>query len=137
MPEVAGGGLFVDLASHTLAGVHSVEDAVAMALRFESGALGVGSWSFAADARHDSVEIVGDRGHVSFATFDDVPVRIASAQGARELRVPPPAHIQAPLVQLVVDELLGQGRAPSTGATAARTTRVMEEALREYYRPPT
>jgi hypothetical protein len=41
--------------------------------------------------------------------------------------------VQQPLVQSIVDELLGRGVCPSTGETAARTSRVMDAALAAYY----
>lgn len=147
-PEIAGGGLFVDLASHTLdlldfffgpvaevkgttarqRAAYPAEDLVAATFRFASGVVGSGVWSFAADARRDVVEIVGDRGHVSFATFEDEPIRVVGS-GTRELRIPHPEHIQQPLIQTVVDALHGVGTCPSTGETAIRTTRVMAAAL--------
>jgi len=44
-----------------------------------------------------------------------------------------PKHIQEALIQTVVDELLNRGQCPSTGITASRTTRVMDEILTDYY----
>ena len=41
-----------------------------------------------------------------------------------------PKHIQEPLIQTVVDDLLGRGACPSTGKTAARTNLVMEQMVR-------
>lgn len=148
-PELAGGGLFVDLASHTLdlldfyfgpivdvralserqLGAYPAEDLVAMTFRFASGVVGSGVWSFAADHRMDTVEIVGDRGHLSFATFDDEPIRVTIGPETRELRVAHPEHIQEPLIAAVVEALHGRGSPPSTGHTAIRTTRVMAAAL--------
>jgi len=149
-PEIAGGGLFVDLASHTLdlldyllgpivdvravsenqLRASPVEDMVAMSFRFGSGVVGSGVWSFAADHRMDVVEIVGDHGHLSFSTFEDEPIRITRGGDTRELRIPHPEHIQQPLIAAVVDALHGRGSSPSTGESAIRTTRVMAEALR-------
>jgi hypothetical protein len=37
--------------------------------------------------------------------------------------------VQQPLIQTVVDELLGLGRCPSTGESAARTNWVMDQML--------
>ena len=49
------------------------------------------------------------------------------------VRVQPskPEHVQQPLIQTVVDELLGRGTCPSTGETAARTNRVMEAIVKD------
>jgi 1,5-anhydro-D-fructose reductase (1,5-anhydro-D-mannitol-forming) len=149
-PEIAGGGHFVDLACHTLdfldfalgpidqvagfaenqAAVYPAEDAVAMSLRFQSGALGTGAFSFAAGGSADEVVVTGSDGELRFATFADEPIRIQKKDGSREESIAHPLHIQQPLIQAIVDELLGGGPpSPSTGETALRTTWVMEQAL--------
>jgi len=43
-----------------------------------------------------------------------------------------PPHVQQPLIQTVVDTLLGGGPCPSTGETAAETNRVMDQLLAGY-----
>jgi predicted dehydrogenase len=149
-PEMAGGGHFVDLACHTLdfldftlgpidrvaaiaenhAGLYPAEDAVAVSFRFQSGALGTGSFSFAASASADEVVVSGSDGEIRFATFADEPTRVISRGVYREEHVENPIHIQQPMIQAVVDDLLGAGPpSPSTGETALRTTWVMEQSL--------
>ncbi|WNR44470.1 Gfo/Idh/MocA family oxidoreductase [Paenibacillus roseipurpureus] len=154
-PELSGGGLFVDLASHTLdildyllgpigevkgfasnqsGGLKQVEDIVTTSYAFESGVMGTGVWSFSSYTHQDVNEIVGSRGKLSFSTFSG-DLRIELADGSVEERnIPNPAHVQQPLIQTVVDELRGIGRSPSTGRSAARTNRVMDELLRDFYR---
>jgi predicted dehydrogenase len=151
-PEIAGGGHFVDLACHTLdfldfvlgpivevggvatnqAGLYSAEDSVAMHFRFASGPLGVGRFCFAAGAAADEVVVTGSNGEIRFATFADEPLRIFGASGATRVQsIAHPEHIQQPLIQAVVDELRGLGPpSPSTGESAIRTTRVMDQVLR-------
>ncbi|TXK83918.1 Gfo/Idh/MocA family protein [Paenibacillus sp. N3.4] len=152
-PELSGGGLFVDLASHTLdildyllgpigevkgfarnqSGQHHVEDIVTTTYAFESGVLGTGAWCFNAFTRSDMNEIIGSKGKISFSTFGE-DLRIERVDGqTEELIIPNPAHIQQPLIQLVVDELRGLGSSPSTGTSAARTNRVMDELLNGFY----
>jgi 1,5-anhydro-D-fructose reductase (1,5-anhydro-D-mannitol-forming) len=152
-PELSGGGLFVDLASHTLdildyllgpigevkgfaanqSGQHQVEDLVTTTYAFESGIIGTGAWCFSAYTRSDTNEIIGSRGKITFSTFGE-DLRIELADGQMEERtIPNPAHIQQPLIQRIVDELRGVGQSPSTGHTAARTNRVMDELLRDFY----
>jgi hypothetical protein len=41
--------------------------------------------------------------------------------------------VAQPLIQTVVDELLGKGKCPSTGLTAARTSKVMDACLNTFY----
>jgi predicted dehydrogenase len=149
VPEIAGGGLFLDLASHTLdildfllgpiaeakglaanqSGLHRAEDAVAAAFAFESGALGAGSWAFSGHTREDRIEIEGGAGKLAFGTFGDAPIRWTSDAGTLEIPTDIPAHIQQPLIQSIVWELNGAGSCPSTGESAARTNRVMDAIL--------
>ncbi|MNQ70122.1 1,5-anhydro-D-fructose reductase [compost metagenome] len=153
-PELSGGGLFVDLASHTLdildyllgpigevkgfarnqSGKQKVEDIVTTSYAFESGVMGTGVWSFNSYTRLDLNEIVGSRGKLSFSTFSG-DLHITSEDGSVEvLDIPNPPHVQQPLIQTVVNDLRGIGHSPSTGVTAARTNRVMDELLRDFYR---
>jgi hypothetical protein len=41
--------------------------------------------------------------------------------------------VQQPLIQTVVDDLLGRGTCPSTGESARRTSAVMDAVLDSYY----
>jgi predicted dehydrogenase len=154
VPAIAGGGLFLDLASHTLdyldyalgpveavggfadnqAGMYAAEDIVSGTFRFASGAHGIGSWCFAAYEDRDTVEIVGSAGIVRFSTFEEEPVVLENEDGTVELQIDNPPHVQQPLIQTVVDALLGRGTCPSTGESAARTSWVMDELLRGYRR---
>jgi predicted dehydrogenase len=147
-PEVSGGGHFHDLASHQFdfldyllgpvaeargltgnqAGLYAAEDIVTAGFRFGSGVLGSGTWCFTAApaAAEDTVEIIGDRGKVTFSSFTAAPVRFAGEGGPQAWELPYPPHVQQPLIQAVVDQLRGVGRCPSTGVTAARTSRVLD-----------
>jgi len=146
-PEISGGGLFVDLGSHTLdlldfllgplrqvageassSGLHAAEDRVSMS--FEAGGVaGQGEWCFWSDARRDLVEITGDAGRLRFATFDAMAVELEGADGTQRFAIDNPRHIQLPLVETLVAQLRGEGACPSTGESAARTTRVIDTVL--------
>jgi len=152
VPEIAGGGKFLDLASHTLdfldyllgpisqvrglagnqAGLDPAEDIVTATWEFESGVQGTGAWCFTAHGDLDVTEIVGSRGRIAFSTFGTEPISLTTADGVARFAIEHPVHIQQPMIQTVVYELNGVGRCPSTGETAARTTWVMDEALREW-----
>lgn len=151
--ENAGGGLIFDLGSHTLdivdfllgplqdmagmaanlASPQDVEDVVAMSFRAGDGVPGVATWNFASATREDMIQITGTNGRVSLSTFGLEPVRLETADGLLEFDLPNPPHVAQPLIQTVVDELLGHGSCPSTGETALRTARVMDQALEGYY----
>jgi predicted dehydrogenase len=148
-PAVGGRGIFVDLASHMLdfldyalgpiaevrglaanqAGKYRVEDIVTGTFRFDSGVLGVGSWCFNSFEDRDHTEIVGSRGKITFSTFDANPIIFTTRDQSTEFAFDYPQHIAQPLIQMVVNELLGAGKCPSTGVSAARTSWVMDEML--------
>jgi predicted dehydrogenase len=148
-PAIAGGGRFVDLASHMLdfldfalgpiraargfaanqAGRYPAEDIVSGAFVFENGVQGVGTWCFTSYAHADRTEIVGTRGKLTYSTFDAQPITLTTAAGVTEFAFDYPAHIQQPLIQTVVEALNGVGACPSTGESGARTSRVMDTLL--------
>lgn len=150
VPEIAGGGRFVDLACHTLdfldytfgpivevkgqssnqAGRYSAEDIVSGTFKFASGVHGTGSWCFSAYDKCDVTEIVGNSGRISFSTFDANPVKMTVEKNVSEYVFDYPQHIAQPLIQTVVNELIGEGKCPSTGETGARTSWVLGEMLK-------
>jgi predicted dehydrogenase len=156
-PEISGAGHFYDLASHQLdyldflfgpvtecagiavnqAGLYPAEDTVTAAFRFKNGVTGTGSWCFIVDkpAETDLIEITGDAGKITMPCFRFGEVVMENRQGLHKYRFNNPENIQQNLVQQVVDTLLGTGSCVSTAATAARTSRVMEEIVRNYYEP--
>ncbi len=155
-PEVSGGGLLFDLASHTLdyldyvfgaigrikanafnqAGLYPAEDVVLANWQHECGVAGTGAWCFTTSDKNvlDEVEIIGDQGRIIFSTFDFTPVILENNDGRQEFPFERPAHVQSNLMAKIVASLRGEGEAPSTGKSAARTNRVMDEMIKSYYR---
>ena len=160
-PARSGGGIFFEAVGHTLdildfilgpidsfrafadnqAGAYPPEDIVAGAFRFESGAYGSGAWCFSADCDDEGNEIVGSKGRISFSTFPPlspppgrppVPIRLIRGGVVEEFPIEDPPYTHQPLIQTIVDEMNGQGRCPSTPESAARTARVIEDALAEF-----
>ena len=80
----------------------------------------------------DAIEILGDHGRLSFATFDDRAVVLENAAGRQAYRIDNPVHVQLPLVETVVGQLQGRGTCPSTGQSALRTSRVIDRVLAGY-----
>ena len=82
----------------------------------------------------------GGRLLASELRFGDEPLRLRTRLGDHEIDAPKPATVQLPLIQTIVDELTGHGVCPSTGASAIRTTRVIDAILadhRDLRGPPT
>jgi len=151
IPEIAGGGYFVDLASHQLdlldflfgpiqeasgdkafqTGWYPAEDLVSAHFRFENGILGDGMWCFSGADFHqqDRTEIIGSEGKITFSFFDPSPLEVLTPNGVNKINTPWPEHVQQPLIECVVSALLGKGICPSTGVSAARTNHIMDSIL--------
>lgn len=149
-PQIAGGGYFYDLASHQLdllqfllgkithamgfetnqAGIYEAEDTVVGSFAFENGALGTGSWSFASAKENqiDQIIIDGSLGQIRFETFGMGEFHLKKdGEPEAYFRFDLPPHIQQPLIELIVGDLLGKSTCPSTGESASRTNWVMEK----------
>lgn len=152
--EHSGGGLFLDVGCHALdlidylfgpilqvegtaanlSGAYDVEDQVAMSFQLAGGATGAATWNFTADRPEDLLEITGTDGSMRMSVFGNHPIVLDVFGEQTELiDRPNPVHIQEPLIQSIVDELRGEGLCPSTGESAARTSRVIDTVLDEYY----
>lgn len=154
VPEIAGGGYFYDLASHQLdlldfffgkithaagfssnqAKAYEVEDVVVGSFVFDSGVLGSGNWCFSSSqsAEIDEIVIDGSEGQIRFATFGKGEFTlIHDRQEPLHYQVELPKHIQRPLIQSIVGDLLGTDTCVSTGVTGARANWVMGELVRQ------
>ena len=149
---LSGGGLFVDMVTHTLdfldfvfgpiekvralagnqAGAYGPEDVVTASYRFASGVYGSGAFCYTADREEEMNEIIGAQGRIRFSTTKAVPIRVMRGDAVDEMPIADPPHVHQPLIQTIVDELNGQGTCPSTGESGARATWVTDEILREY-----
>lgn len=149
LPEVSGGGHFHDLASHQLdfleyllgdihtvqgmarnqAGFYAADDIVVANFEFASGVMGTGSWCFTLnpEQRVDETQIIGSKGKISFAFFNDSPIRVETAEGLVEYPIPYPEHVQQPLIESIVQQLRGEGTCPSDGISGARANAWMDQ----------
>jgi predicted dehydrogenase len=152
-PAIAGGGLFFDLASHgfdlldfllgpiaAVAGVavntgrtYAAEDLTTACFRFESGMAGTGVWNFNADRSADGMVVTGTDGELHMPVFADAPLMLRAGGHDEVLPFVNPPHVHQPLVQTIVDDLLGRGRCESTGRSGARASWVMDQCLSGYY----
>ncbi len=154
-PGISGAGHFFDLGSHQLdyldylfgpiksvtsevknvAGLYDAEDYVDAEFIFERGIQASGKWDFSGlgGENMDIIEIKGEKGQISFSTFDFVPVCLENQNGRKEFDFPKPDHVQYYLIEQVVKSLQALGESPSTGESAARTSKVMDMVVRSYY----
>jgi predicted dehydrogenase len=152
-PAQAGGGLFLDLASHCLdlvdflvapiadvsgfalntGGAYPAEDVTCAAFRAGPSVAGTGVWNFHADAKTDVMIFTGSDGTLTTPVFADGDVIVSLAGAIDILPIRNPPHVHQPLIQTIVDELRGQGRCESTGESGARASWAMDRCLEGYY----
>ena len=154
-PAISGGGHFFDLASHQLdyidylfgpvkkvrsmvrnnGGLYKAEDFVTAGLEYDNGISGTGTWCFnvSRDSYRDIIEFIGEKGSIKFSTFSFENIIITTSEGRKELINERPEHVQYYLIDKIVKALEGTGTSPSTGISAARTSRIMDEIVAEYY----
>lgn len=125
--DIAGGGYFYDLAPHQIdllqemfgpiieaegmtanrGGLYETEDSVSACFRFANGLPGSGSWCFVAheSAKEDRIDIIGDKGSLSFSVFTYQPIVLQNTEGRQEFVIENPSYVQLPLIRLVVEHL--------------------------------
>lgn len=149
--DIAGGGYFYDLAPHQLdllqeffgpiisahgyctnkEGLYSTEDNVSACFQFPDGTPGSGSWCFVAheSAKMDRIEIVGDKGQISFSVFTYEPIALHTERGREEIVVPNPPHVQLPLIHNIVEHLQKQSTCTCDSVSATPVNWVMDKIL--------
>ncbi|OFY70039.1 MAG: oxidoreductase [Bacteroidetes bacterium RBG_13_42_15] len=155
IPEISGAGHFFDLASHQLdyldflfgpvrkvssvvvnqAKNYRAEDFVSAGFLFDDNITATGIWSFSVslEGNRDSFEVVGEKGIIKTSTFTYEPIVLMNGNGRREFINERPENIQFYLIEQIVKALSGKGEVVSTGISAARTSRVMDQVVKEYY----
>ena len=103
------------------------------AFRFDTRATGTGIWNFNADAKTDVMTFTGSEGTIATPVFSDGDVVLSARGGTETFAIRNPPHVHQPLIQTIVDELRGRGNCPSTGASGARASWVMDRCLEGYY----
>ncbi len=146
-PDMAGAGLFFDLAPHQLdlihyffgpakesfgiaknqAGLYKAEDVVTGIMRLENDILFTGQWCFTVSEgmREDIVEINGSAGKISFPVFGH-EVEILREGKKEVISFDPPQHIQKPMIEKIVQYFLGKAENPCSAADAIESMQVMD-----------
>lgn len=152
VPEIAGGGLLMDLGSHGVniiqfllgdvpweveakeivwgMGPYNVEQQVTARVHIGGHVRGELFWDFAAEQAEDRVSIHGERGEMTFSVFDEVPYTIATRATGREVHpFCAPEHVQMPFIQMVVNHLCYGTALPCDAASAAATNLILDKIL--------
>ena len=150
-PDIAGGGYFYDLAPHQLdilqhlfgvitrahgycanrAHLYQAEDTISACFLFENGLPGSASWCFVGhqSAKEDCIEIIGDKGSLSFSVYNYDPIKLITSEGATEIEVPNPSFVQLPIIEAVIHDLQGFGVCTCTSVSATPVNWVMDRIL--------
>ena len=151
-PELAGGGLFMDLAPHaidlfeyllgSIIEVKSVaanygrqseaEDHVSAIFQLENGITGLGQWDFSGAGYADEMVIHGARGNIVFGIHSTAPIKVINGKGENGLDHETPEVIQQPMIEEMVRTLNGNGRLPPNAEAAAKVNWVTDQILAEY-----
>jgi predicted dehydrogenase len=146
--EIAGGGLFYDLAPHQLdlmyyffgeaekvngiamnqEKLYNADDIVAGNILFKSGIVFDGLWCFNVDENEekDLCEIVGSKGKISFAVFGE-PKIMTTVEGKKEnFLFDTLQHVQQPMIEKVVDYFLDKGANPCSADEGVKVMELME-----------
>lgn len=149
--DIAGGGYFYDLAPHQIdllqemfgpiieaegytanrGGLYDTEDSVSACFRFANGVPGSGSWCFVAheSAKEDSIQIIGDKGSISFSVFTYSPIQLHTHRGDEEIRIETPHYVQLPLIRNIVEHLQGKAICTCDCVSATPVNWVVDKIL--------
>ena len=150
-PDIAGGGYFYDLAPHQIdllqdlfgvitrahgypanrAHLYKAEDTVSACFFFESGVTGSGSWCFVGheSAKEDCIEIIGDKGSLSFSVFTYQPIVLITSEGRTSITVSNPPYVQLPIIKNVIEHLQGISTCTCTSVSATPVNWVLDRVL--------
>ena len=150
-PDIAGGGYFYDLAPHQIdllqnifgvitrahgypanrAHLYKAEDTVSACFFFENGVTGSGSWCFVGheSAKEDCIEVIGDKGSLSFSVFTYEPIVLITSEGKQSITVPNPSYVQLPMIKHVIEHLQGIGHCDCTSISATPVNWVLDRVL--------
>mgnify|MGYP001042125359 CR=1 FL=1 len=148
-PELAGGGLFHDIAPHPVdlmywffgdiekasgysanqSGMYDADDIVSGNILFKSGVLFNGLWCFniAEENESDLCEIQGSEGKMCFPIFEHKKIEIIKNGKTENILFEPLEHVQQPLIQKIVDYFLGQGPNPCSAEDGAVVMKLLDD----------
>ena len=154
-PVLSGGGKFFDIAPHTVdifqflfgqiqsvtgSAVNSggdcpLEDLVTMDVVTEANIRGQLRFCCTAAEKGDRMRVVGTKGTMEFSVHGKQDIKIWDNRGMEILNtvVPDPVTVEQPMVQTVVEDLLGMGRCLSRAEDALSTCRVIDQVLEDFY----
>lgn len=146
--DIAGGGLFNDLAPHQLdlmiyffgavetatgisanqAHLYKSDDVVAGNILFKNGTVFSGSWCFTTDDNNDAdrCDIIGSKGKISFPVFEHQDISLTVEGDDQIISFEKLQHVQQPLIAEVVRYFLGEASNPCSAADGVEVMRLID-----------
>ena len=154
-PELSGGGKFYDIAPHTvdiinflLGNISKVEghaenigigcpleNVVNMTFETEKGVHGTAKFHCASKEKSDRMYVMGTKGMMEFSAHgkNDVIVKDLEGNVLMECELPDPETVEQPMVQTVVEDLLGKGICESKAREVLITYEIIDHVLDKFY----
>lgn len=148
-PEIAGGGLFHDIAPHQVdlmywffgeiekasgystnqSGSYNADDIVSGNILFNSGVIFNGLWCFnvAEENVKDYCEIQGSEGKMQFPIFEHKKIEIIKNGKTEIIPFIPLEHVQQPLIQKVVNYFLDKGPNPCSAEDGSKVMWLLDQ----------
>ena len=79
--------------------------------------------------RRHYIQIIGDKGSVSFSVFTYAPIKLHTERGDEEIRIANPAYVQLPLIRNIVEHLQGKAICTCDCVSATSVNWVVDRIL--------
>lgn len=154
-PEMSGGGKFYDIAPHAVDIINflfgdiikvqgkaenlgagcPLENLVTMSFETEKGICGTGEFNCVADEKSDRMYVTGTAGTIEFSVHGKTDIILKDLQGKvlAQYDLPEPKIVEEPMVQSVVEDLLGIGKCESKAREVLVTYEIIDQVLDEFY----
>lgn len=154
-PVLSGGGKYYDIAPHTVDIINflfgdiievqgyaenlgtgcPLENIVTMSFKTVKGIEGKAKFNCVADTKSDRMIVTGTNGSMEFSVHGktDVIVKDSGANVLEKFDMPDPATVEQPMVQSVVEDLLGISTCESKAGKVLVTYEIIDNVLGEFY----
>lgn len=154
-PVMSGGGKFYDIAPHAVDMINflfgdivktegeaqnlgtgsPLENVVNMSFETEKGILITGTFHGVSDERGDRTYVTGTEGSMEFSVHGKTDIIVKDFQGnvLNQYVFQEPAIVEEPMIQSVVEDLLGIGVCESKAREVLVTYEVIDQILDEFY----
>lgn len=154
-PVLSGGGKFYDIAPHTIdiinflfgdivqaegdaincGGECPLENLVTMSFETEKNVKGSLQFNCIAEEKSDRMVVTCTKGIMEFSVHgkQDIIIRDGEGRLIKQMEIPDPVTVEQPMVQTVVEDLLGTGQCLSKARDVLVTYQIIDKVLDKFY----